>query len=344
MGRAEDLFEKIKKEGEKAIDELIQTRKSEELFLEFKCSANNGDGKYLNDHDRKHLAKAISGFGNSEGGIIVWGIDCSKGDDHTDIPKEKVLIKNVARFVSWLEGAVSGCTVPPHGGVQNYPIIIKDCEDGIAVTYVPKSNYAPHQSLHDDKYYIRAGSSFVPTPHSVLAGMFGRRPQPNVFSNYAIYPTKPNYNLNAIGAEIEVGLNLVNTGPGIAKDMFFKIDLSLPGPNCSYLPHTPPKWDRIRYWFRLCLISKPSLRLPPEGILELIKLKLILFPPFNNKLYIKGLCGCAQSPPYSFIIENNDLSIKKVYDEFINKISNGNITGEEGCNFTQSFLNIKNPT
>ena len=78
MGRAEDIFERIKKEGEAAIDEFILTRKAEELFLDFKRSADNGSGLKLDNKDREHLSKAISGFGNSECGVIVWGTDCSK--------------------------------------------------------------------------------------------------------------------------------------------------------------------------------------------------------------------------------------------------------------------------
>ena len=78
MGRAEDIFERIQQNGETAIDEFIITRKSEELFLDFKRSADNGAGRVLHSIDRDNFAKAISGFGNSEGGVIVWGVDCSK--------------------------------------------------------------------------------------------------------------------------------------------------------------------------------------------------------------------------------------------------------------------------
>lgn len=74
MGRAEDIFEKLKKEGESAIDEFIAARQSEELYLDFKRSANDGRKKILHDRDLNNLAKAISGFGNSEGGVIVWGL------------------------------------------------------------------------------------------------------------------------------------------------------------------------------------------------------------------------------------------------------------------------------
>jgi hypothetical protein len=47
MGRAEDLFERIRNEGESAIDFFIETQQSEELFLDFKRSADNGAGRKL---------------------------------------------------------------------------------------------------------------------------------------------------------------------------------------------------------------------------------------------------------------------------------------------------------
>jgi len=78
VGRAEDLFELIVARGEQAIDELIDARASEELFLDFKRSADNGSGRALHNSDRANLERAISGFGNSEGGVIVWGVDCSR--------------------------------------------------------------------------------------------------------------------------------------------------------------------------------------------------------------------------------------------------------------------------
>lgn len=70
---AEDIFEQIKQNGESEIDKFILDREVENLFLDFKRSATNGAGSKLHRDDRKNLAKAISGFGNSEGGIIVWG-------------------------------------------------------------------------------------------------------------------------------------------------------------------------------------------------------------------------------------------------------------------------------
>ena len=68
MGRAEDLFRRLSENGAETIDALIADRQSEESFLDFKRSLDNGVGRRLHDSDRWNLAKAISGFGNSEGG------------------------------------------------------------------------------------------------------------------------------------------------------------------------------------------------------------------------------------------------------------------------------------
>jgi len=59
-------------EGRKSvIYEFIEERYTEELFLDFKRSSNNGRDKKLSQTDRQNMAKAISGFGNSEGGVLV---------------------------------------------------------------------------------------------------------------------------------------------------------------------------------------------------------------------------------------------------------------------------------
>ncbi|MFQ6111613.1 MAG: helix-turn-helix domain-containing protein, partial [Nitrospinota bacterium] len=189
MGRAEDLFRRLSEQGEQAIDSLIVDRQSEELFLDFKRSADNGSGTRLHDNDRWNLAKAISGFGNSEGGVIVWGVDCRQHAKHGDVARAKVPIENPKRFLSWIEGVVSGCTVPAHPLVRHKAIEIPGKDTGFVITHIPKSYLAPHQCLKPRlQYYIRAGSDFLPTPHAVLSALFGRHPQPFVFHMWTLPP------------------------------------------------------------------------------------------------------------------------------------------------------------
>ena len=109
MDRCQDIFNRIIARGQVAIEEFITDRKAEDLFLDFKRSSDNGAGAKLSNNDRKNLAKAISGFANSEGGVVVvWGVDCSLDEDGADVARAKVLKNNPSRFASLLQGVVSG--------------------------------------------------------------------------------------------------------------------------------------------------------------------------------------------------------------------------------------------
>jgi hypothetical protein len=185
MGRAEDIFERIKTYGIAAVDAFLADRQVEELYLDFKRSTDSGNGSHLNQSDRNNFAKAISGFGNSEGGVIVWGVDASVDIDGADCARAQRPITNVRRFESWLQGAVSGCTIPAHPRVEHHAIDAGS-GNGFVVSLIQQSQLAPHQCVSDYKYYMRAGSSFSPIPHSLIMGMMGRRPQPLIFPNYVI--------------------------------------------------------------------------------------------------------------------------------------------------------------
>ena len=313
MERAEELFEKVKKQGEKAIDEFIDTRQSEELFLDFKRSSDNGSGSRLHIKDRNNLAKAISGFGNSEGGVIVWGVDCSKDFDGSDVAKAKYPITNIKRFVSWIEGTISGCTSPTHSSVQNHPVEIDSEGKGFVVTYIPKSDYAPHQEIPSRRYYIRAGSSFEPTLHDVLAGMFGRRPQPKIkvkilFLN--ISKTTPD------GIHIAYALDIGNEGRGLAKNLFASILIpSEKGSkyHCS-LQVESPAFQRFGIENSMIVMPGPETLLPPGGWFRIARMTVSFLPPFR-KLEIRVTIGCGNAPPIRLVFGNEGKEVDNWYEK-----------------------------
>jgi hypothetical protein len=327
---SEEIYERIITEGESGIDKFIVIREAENLFLDFKRSATDGAGNKLHQNDRSNLAKAISGFGNSEGGVIVWGVDCREGEDYADVACAKYPLEDAQRFASWLEGAISSSTIPPHSGVQNKAVISGEGPKGFVVTFIPKSNDAPHQVISSGKgqyhYYIRAGSDFVPTPHAVLAGMFGRRPQPSVFHMFLL--SNPEV-IDLSGPQVKstLGLQVGNGGRGIASDLFMTIKaISIPGPNCRLAMGTPDLnnwtvWSFLDIHFTA--ISKSNIKLPPEAQLQPFVLTMILSPPFTDGLKIEGLCGCGQAPSFSFTIENKANVIERLYNDFISKYPRG---------------------
>lgn len=227
MGRAEELFDRIKQRGAAEVHEMITAQVVEELFLDYKVSSTKLPARRLDDDDKKNLAKAISGFGNSEGGLIVWGVNCRQTSSG-DVPSAAVPVSNPTALKTLFDGAVGGLTLPAHASVENFAALNSGAADGFVISYVPRGLSVPYQTVvPKEEYYIRAGSSFQPTPHGVLAGMFGRAPQPIVaplitFGGGQVVQNVPP------SIRLMLQVFLVNQGRGLAEDIFCIVEGDLP--------------------------------------------------------------------------------------------------------------------
>jgi hypothetical protein len=316
MGRAEDLFARISNLGEAAIDGFIIERQSEELFLDFKRSSDNGAGTRLSDRDRDNLAKAISGFANSEGGVVVWGVDCRRNQDLGDVAAAKVRVQNPGRFKSWLENAVSGLTVPPHPRVRHVALEDVQGHAGFVASYIPKSYLAPHQCLRPPQYYMRAGSSFEPVPHGVLSGMFGRAPQPVIFHMWGVPPAE--LDANAV-ARFRVGLLLTNRSPAVARDVFVSVMVLPPGGSSIVAVEFPDleNWSASQAFGCITqVLCKDSFRLAPHVVCQPLILSFSLLPPFKERLLLKITTGCAGSPIKEFTHRLAPEDLGQLYTDF----------------------------
>lgn len=318
MSRAEDIFQKLVYFGEDAIDEFILNMQTEELFLDFKQAISIGkNGTTLHKDDRKNLAKCISGFGNSEGGVIVWGVECSRDTDIGDVAKAKVKVKNVYRFLSWLENAISGCTIPSHNKVRNHVISSDQNGDGFIATYIPKADMAPLMSTVGNNIYIRSGSNNVPAPYSVIAGMFGRRPQPNVellISDKSInvtdnsdedilYPQSID-NPPEKSVKISFSVKGKNESNVIARELYMSCDVSSTGSEYNKIRFL--NYNQMDYIpnldGNLNIITRPELRLPPLGSLKFTNVEIILSPLADDDLRLDGVIGADGAAPKNFRI------------------------------------------
>ena len=81
------------------LDDFISTKQEEHLLLDFKV-VNRPDLSHRDD--RKTLTKAISGFANSSGGLIVWGIVATKNADGIDCATDRKEINPLPLFLSKL--------------------------------------------------------------------------------------------------------------------------------------------------------------------------------------------------------------------------------------------------
>ncbi len=295
MGRAEELFERVTRGGEGAINTMIDDRQSEELYLDFKRSADDGGGTRLHQNDRQNLAKAISGFGNAEGGVIVWGVDCRNMHGAGDVAQAKIPIQNPRRFKSWLEGAISGCTVPAHRTVRHREIETAT-GSGFVATLIPLSFLAPHQCVHDLRYYMRAGSDFSPIPHAVLAGMFGRRPHAHLTHLWRV--EDPRFDATRQPGDPAVtfiaNLILLNRGPGIARDLYVNLETKAPVRVGAHIALND--WSQTRVSNEsFSAISQEGARLGPNGSISLMGVTFQLDGRSQEPLVYTLSYGCADS-------------------------------------------------
>lgn len=333
MSRAKELFDRIARDGEAAIDELIADRASEDLFLDFKACQDNGSGSKLNRADRLKLAKAISGFGNSGGGILIWGVDCDNGHADGDVARAKRPIQNPKRFKSWLESAVGGCTLPAHSEVEHSVVSSPSGPDiGFVVTLIPQSNRSPLCGNCDEirqRYFMRAGSSFEPVPHGVLAGMFGRQPLPRLahaWNNYGggISSSNPRRAMSNRTLEtapfVRVGFILLNEGACIARDLYLNIHVNAPGPKCEFQVIPPkldgpsPSWHFHSSTYNDAhFVASDSFKLAPAARVESIQIELCLIPPFNSPLHYLITYGATGTPVNTI---SHSLDVKRVKEQY----------------------------
>lgn len=317
MDRATELFTRLLEGGEGRVAEMIANAESEELFLDYKRSADNGAGARLAPEDKRSLAKAISGFGNSEGGVILWGVDCRADPQRGDVPSAEVPIQNATRFKSLLEQAVSGCTIPPHNQVAHAVLLKAGGPAGFVATLIARGMHPPYQTVPDLKYLMRSGSNFAPVPHAVLAGMFGRQPQPLVHIQFVT----TNAAVDGPVVRLNVGLALRNAGMGVASDVYLNAFLAGAGGENSELsiePGDQERWDHTfalgRLWSSML---KSDYRVAPEGLVLPASLRISLRPPFVHPFNVTVSAGSAGSPPAKAKLNTPAAELDALYNQFI---------------------------
>ncbi len=216
MSRAYDLFCRLRDGGTAALDQLIAEREPESLFLDFKRSPSEGTGRLLAPEDNKNLSKAISGFANSSGGIVIWGVDCRRESETGNEVASKHPVSDADGFNTKLQAAISRTTIPPHPDVQVLSFAERENSPaGYVAVLVPQSQLGPIRSVVTNHYHLRTGSDFAIVPHDVLAGMFGRLPQPQIDLNLIAHPARLNSRPGHF--TIAFGLVAVNFGAVMAE-------------------------------------------------------------------------------------------------------------------------------
>ena len=215
----EEYFRTLRLED---IEAFVSEGREEDLQLDFKIVNDPS----LDKNDRRIFAKAVSGFANSVGGLIVWGVDARKNADNVDCAQAKPGIPNLKRFLTRLNEFSGQVVNPTVVGVEHRILEMSIATDeGFAVTFVPASDAGPHMAkMGEDRYYQRSGSNFVKMEHFQVADMFGRRPHPEL----RLFHRKLGQDKFGRELRLRVQLGIENYGRGSAHAPYLALDLGRP--------------------------------------------------------------------------------------------------------------------
>jgi hypothetical protein len=218
----ESLFKSLKL---KTLDQWIKNREQENLHLEFKTV----NSAALAREDRENFAKALSGFSNADGGLIIWGIYGTRNKDGVDCASELRVIEKVSVLHSNLETHTGQWVDPQVHGVQ-HRVIFSDrhADQGCVISLIPESDAGPHMSSLEGRYYTRSGSSFYRMTHSQVADRFFRKrvPKLKLYRNFSRLQLGKVHQEEYVDFELIIGLE--NTGKGIAKYPYLSMQVLEP--------------------------------------------------------------------------------------------------------------------
>lgn len=194
-----------------AIQEYIAAGREEDLHLDFKVV---GDPN-LSREDRKSLAAALSGFANSDGGIIVWGVEARPNGNGVDCAIALREIAQASLCLTRLNTLTGQAVSPLVDGVQ-HRLVLRDGSAGFCLSLIPPSDSGPHMAkAGEDRYFKRSGSGFYRMEHFDLEDMFGRRQRPVLSLNLRLVPRLGD------DPHEELHFSVLNSGRGIAKHAGF---------------------------------------------------------------------------------------------------------------------------
>jgi hypothetical protein len=232
----------------------------EGFHFDYKCKQDPREPQ-LDESDKRNLAKALSGFANSGGGVLLWGIEEDQALTLRPIAQIETFVKKLLE----LGGLATDPAVPGVNGAW----LSSECDPtaGFAAILVPESLLPPHRvalkiSAVQHHYYIRTGSDFVIASHSQLEDMFGRRPRPNLVA----MPRADDFGYDATSLRWSIIVDVVNQGRGTAKQVCIEFPYQ---PGMEINPFTNwQNWQYIRGLRDATSHQSLAFDLPPPRVIH----------------------------------------------------------------------------
>jgi len=210
-------------------------------FLDFKQEPQS------DDELKRIWYPALSGFSNTAGGVIIWGIQARKDSGGVDAAHKITHVANPSTFRTRLVELHRDATDPPVQGVeiQEWVDASAHCK-GFVVCLVPEGGFKPYRAeiRGHEQYYIRVGDSFRVPNRALLRSLF----YPQIRSALKVEASLE-WVLTESGsrqdqAAFRCDLRIQNVGPATAKDAHIVFELNQ-RPRCiaAHNWNGEPHWE-----------------------------------------------------------------------------------------------------
>jgi len=184
---SESLFASLSDYGD--LQALIGEAEAEGLYLECKAPS----ASRLNRKMKAELAVSVSGFSNTSGGVIIWGMSTTNHPHgELDVLTQIVPIGPCKRFAQQVRTTIPSLSTPAI--LNSTTKIIKQRPTdsrGVVLTHIPRHLGDPVQSITDDKFYFRSGDAFVVAPYDMIRRLFAAAESPDLHATIAVNVAAP---------------------------------------------------------------------------------------------------------------------------------------------------------
>jgi len=147
------------------LEDLISNEIEESLYLDFKASGAIDK----TDIKKREIAKHVSAFANSDGGIIIYGII-----ENNHRPESFDFIDGNLYNKEWLENVIDGNIQQRIQDIEIIPIRFdQDLQKTVYIIKIPRSQNAPHISS-EKIYYRRFNFKSVPMEEYEVRLLYSR--------------------------------------------------------------------------------------------------------------------------------------------------------------------------
>ncbi len=232
--RAKSFFDEIVEADRPVgfLEELISKPRQDQFereYIDFK-------GEPKPDDLPKIWSKALSCLANSDGGVLIWGIEAPEG-----APIRLSPVRDWKTLDRDLHQMLRDVTDPPVSGVdiRAYPVS-EGSQSGFIVCYIPASPWRPHRAKRaSNEFYMRAGDNCVPCSLTILRALFAPQSVCNLKVHWRTRVATPQISPMSPGHFYYwLELSLENAGPSTARDVLL-----------TYKPNSGSKRAVGDFWF-----------------------------------------------------------------------------------------------